>query len=435
MTTGGGGDRFWTPDDDDPSSSSGTRRFGVHELVTAVVVTAVVVGAVVYYHSNTELLQMQLAPLPSLEALPPACECKTQVIPEYAFYAGPQHTVRYPGDFQQYLARDAPFCRYNQKARGGKQHTRHELSECLARHRVSYRTNPKQHQDLACHQRRRIYDIWKFNDEHRLLEIRLEENWEVVDYFVIVESEIAFSGTKKELSFVRNWQRYDKYMSKIIHVTCDLSHIQVADDNDANTQRAWPREHASNDCIKFALAGAAEDDVLIYGDTDEIPKPEVLSAIKMCSAEMAVLTPEREEEYKVLRMEGPRFIGSWKWQHVVFGDRVTGGAIAVVKQMQRNSACWLRMGQFSLFHVPDSMWHCSSCFFGDVNGMLSKLARWSELEATKHLLADKEDLAMVQKDCSKSSNANQCRVWTNTDDLPRVVKEHPERWKNLGWTA
>ena len=45
-----------------------------------------------------------------------------------------------------------------------------------------------------------IYDCFTYFDEVELLNLRLELLYQVVDYFIIVESEWTFSGSKKGLN-------------------------------------------------------------------------------------------------------------------------------------------------------------------------------------------------------------------------------------------
>lgn len=241
---------------------------------------------------------------------------------------GPQHNVRYPGRFHDF---QPPLCHYSSRDVPTANHQ--QLLDCMERYRTSYRTNPKQSQALPCNQRRKVYDIWKYNDEAKMLEVRLEENWDVVDYFVIIESTTAFSGLKKELAFAENSAKYAKYMEKIIHVTCDMSVAVVPNDGDGNPGRGWPREYLGSDCLKFGLAGASPDDIVVFGDTDEIARPEVLSAAQMCSSEMGALTPSDPSQYRIMRLSGPRFMGSWKWS--ASANTTRAGSV----ESERRAAC------------------------------------------------------------------------------------------------
>jgi hypothetical protein len=53
-----------------------------------------------------------------------------------------------------------------------------------------------------------------------MLEFRLTELNEHVDYFIILESDFDFSGNKKESLFELNRKRFNDWKEKIIHINC-----------------------------------------------------------------------------------------------------------------------------------------------------------------------------------------------------------------------
>jgi beta-1,4-mannosyl-glycoprotein beta-1,4-N-acetylglucosaminyltransferase len=106
-----------------------------------------------------------------------------------------------------------------------------------------------------------IYDCFTFNDELDLLELRLEYLNPVVDKFVIVESQYTFSGLKKTTVFEDSRQRFAKYADKIVY---------IQDSKEPNTD-AWLNEFHQRNLLKAGLKEAADDDLAIISDVDEIP--------------------------------------------------------------------------------------------------------------------------------------------------------------------
>ena len=47
----------------------------------------------------------------------------------------------------------------------------------------------------------KVYDVFSFYNEFEILEIRLKELWNTVDYFVILEASTTFVGNSKEYLF------------------------------------------------------------------------------------------------------------------------------------------------------------------------------------------------------------------------------------------
>ena len=64
---------------------------------------------------------------------------------------------------------------------------------------------------------RKIYDCFNFFNELDLLEIRLNTLYDIVDYFVIIESNLTHSGEVKPFYYEDNKSRFEKFSDKIIH--------------------------------------------------------------------------------------------------------------------------------------------------------------------------------------------------------------------------
>jgi beta-1,4-mannosyl-glycoprotein beta-1,4-N-acetylglucosaminyltransferase len=119
----------------------------------------------------------------------------------------------------------------------------------------------------------KIVDTFTFYNELKMLEFRLEELHEVVDYFVIVEATYTHSGKEKELYFDKDKELFSKYLDKIIHI--------IVDDmpNDGNS---WNNENHQRRCIHRGIEklNLNNTDIIIVSDCDEIPDTNVLNKIK-----------------------------------------------------------------------------------------------------------------------------------------------------------
>ena len=118
-----------------------------------------------------------------------------------------------------------------------------------------------------------LYDCFLFFNEYDLLELRLKELYDIVDYFVIVEGTHTFVGTPKESNFEKHKARYEPYMEKIRYFY--LSNL-------VDTSTAWNQEHKQRENIYTALKelGAQPTDTIHLSDCDEIPHPKVLEYFK-----------------------------------------------------------------------------------------------------------------------------------------------------------
>lgn len=115
----------------------------------------------------------------------------------------------------------------------------------------------------------KIFDCFTFFNEYEVLELRLKELYDAVDYFVLVEANKTHSGKLKPWNFDAERDRYSKYLDKIIYV-------QVTDLPDYNkTKRRglvnWVPENHQRNCIGRGLKGRAErGDIIFISDCDEI---------------------------------------------------------------------------------------------------------------------------------------------------------------------
>ena len=116
----------------------------------------------------------------------------------------------------------------------------------------------------------KVFDCFTFFNELDLLEIRLNELDEVVDHFVIVESDRTFTNAPKSRVFEENRSRFDRFAGKIIHVCVD---------DMPGGANPWKREQFQRNAILRGLGGAAEDDYILISDVDEIPRKSVLQKL------------------------------------------------------------------------------------------------------------------------------------------------------------
>ena len=114
----------------------------------------------------------------------------------------------------------------------------------------------------------KIFDCFIFNNEVELLELRLNILNDVVDKFVIVEGNSTFSGKKKESSFLKNKDRFEKWNDKIIYEFADIPDCEVP----------WDREIFSRN-YALTLPIFNEDDIIISSDLDEIPNPDAIAQV------------------------------------------------------------------------------------------------------------------------------------------------------------
>ncbi|HQU04734.1 MAG TPA: hypothetical protein PLT25_08445 [Acidocella sp.] len=121
---------------------------------------------------------------------------------------------------------------------------------------------------------KRLYDCFTFFNELDLLELRLNELYEHVDYFVLAEAPVTFKGQPKELFYANNKARFEKFHDKIIHLIIEDMPV---------SENPWDLEHFQRNALRRGFATAAADDIIIIADADEIIKPSTAAALRSFS--------------------------------------------------------------------------------------------------------------------------------------------------------
>ena len=120
----------------------------------------------------------------------------------------------------------------------------------------------------------KIIDSFIFYNELDLLNLRLHENNNVVDYFILVEANKTFANNNKPFYFEENKNKFDNFLHKIIHIKVD--------DMPNNTDN-WEREWHQRNCIERGLVQIPDlndTDIIFISDVDEIFRNSVLTKIK-----------------------------------------------------------------------------------------------------------------------------------------------------------
>ncbi len=116
----------------------------------------------------------------------------------------------------------------------------------------------------------RLFDCFTFFNELDLLEIRLNELDEVVDHFVIVDSDRTFTNRPKTGVFEENRHRFKRFEHKIIHVC--VTDMPAGRD-------PWKRERFQRNAILRGLGDAGDEDYILISDVDEIPRKSALQEL------------------------------------------------------------------------------------------------------------------------------------------------------------
>jgi len=134
-----------------------------------------------------------------------------------------------------------------------------------------------------------VYDCCLFFNENDIYEIRLNQHWDFVDKFIVVEAGETHTGLKKPLNF--DHERFRPYADKIEYRSFDSfdealaqfpEYYDALDAQIHDNKPEWIRDNfQGNFCFKVLKdLGAQDDDIVILSPPDEIIRREAFEVAR-----------------------------------------------------------------------------------------------------------------------------------------------------------
>jgi beta-1,4-mannosyl-glycoprotein beta-1,4-N-acetylglucosaminyltransferase len=207
-------------------------------------------------------------------------------------------------------------------------------------------------------------DVFMFLDDFDMLDCRLYELDGIVDRFIVIEGDMTFSGIPKPylLTEAMAAGRYSAYPITVVRAELgDTSMIpfQVRGWMTPESEPNWRREGKQRDAANHLLADLSGDDLVIYGDMDEIPRREIVAGFDggpMCL-------------WMYYLVYSLRYRHPIAWAGSVIGKR---GSIGSSPKSVRHDRQW------EYQRIPDAGWHLG--WFGEPEDRMQKLAAHTHQE-------------------------------------------------------
>lgn len=242
-----------------------------------------------------------------------------------------------------------------------------------------------------------IYDTFCFFNEFDILEIRLNILDPYVDFFVLCESTQTFSGKPKPLYYQENKELFAKWNHKIIH------HVV----GDFETSSAFERAAYQKDSIREKLQNCNPEDIIYYGDVDEIWKPKEIG----------------DKIYKLRQLNYCYYVNnrsSEEWR---------GTSVCKYKNLINLNN--LRANHQNI--IEDGGWHFTN--MGGVEKVLQKLDAYDHQE--KNTERNRKNLQKRFKENKDYVGRifdwkwKRFKFWMDESDLPKYLIENKDKYKNL----
>lgn len=209
------------------------------------------------------------------------------------------------------------------------------------------------------------------------MESRLNYLDSMIDYFVLIESNVTFSGKQKPLYFLENQLRFSSYKHKIIYYPFifdnsihQLDFFKFDKELLHNmTASPWQVEYMQRNHITKALDLFDDNPFVIMGDVDEIPSLHAIDFARKnpIPVDNTLVVFQTQMFYYNLNTMHPN-----TWPSTIFTTK---------EVIQKNTPQILRDRRWASYGLPTVMnagWHLS--YFGDVQQIQYKVDSFAHQE-------------------------------------------------------
>lgn len=272
---------------------------------------------------------------------------------------------------------------------------------------------------------RKIYDLFMVNSELDWLEIRLNELYHHVDYFVILEAAETFTGLPKPLLVRENWAMLEKFADKIIYHV-----LEVPPKEEMVTWNQWAHERFQRNAMFTQIMPRLENeqapnegDAIIVSDLDEIPRPATLTLLRYCDFPKRLTIRSRFYYYGFQWLHR-----GTEWAHPQ-ATTYAGPNDTILPQDLRGGHGVSRFSSAEKADLWNAAWHCSSCF-STIEEMLLKMKSFSHVEYNAERFRDQKRI--VEYIRNGRDLWDRWSQWykriDDNQDIPGYLKENRERF-------
>jgi beta-1,4-mannosyl-glycoprotein beta-1,4-N-acetylglucosaminyltransferase len=265
----------------------------------------------------------------------------------------------------------------------------------------------------------KIYDCFLFFNENDLLEVRLNELYSIVDYFIILESSSTF--TKNHKGFLLDLKRFEKFKNKIIYIQ---NNEGVRSPNPWETEKFQRNKISEGLNLPFLPAKSEEEDMIMLSDLDEIPKKD-----KVIEAFYEVYHNDK----KYIRISMTNYFYKFdnrmnepnQWDNLIISrKKYVNSSMQDFRGKTPRNECTI---------IDEGGWHYSY-FYKDISDIMKKIASYSHTENNRW---PNDDRVLVENNIKigKSNNLNSpttfSRVLLNSKNCPKYVLKNLKNYDKL----
>lgn len=257
-----------------------------------------------------------------------------------------------------------------------------------------------------------VYDLFLFNNELELLDLRLNELKDVVDFHVLIEARQTHQLADKPLHYNDNKSMFSEFSDKIIH--------EVIEEFPSRLGRGYAIAHYSRNAMYGALSFCKPDDIILLSDADEIPRAsKVKELADKAGPDDKWSFIQRTYCYWIngLRME--RWMGTVLLNYECLNKHFNGRLDRVrYARKKRNSG-----------FIANGGWHFS--FLGGVDAVVSKLMAYTDNEWVTPEYTDRAYVEKCMREGVACTQPGKIERVPIDDSYPQYLIDNIDKFKKF----
>lgn len=253
-----------------------------------------------------------------------------------------------------------------------------------------------------------IYDLFVFNGEYDLLEIRFNVH-KNVDKFIIVEGVETFSGNPRPLYWIeRDRDRFEEWENKVEYcIVSDYEDPDIISQMEGRPyvdQPAFQRAFYQKEMLRKTLEklNPDDEDLIYYGDADELWKPKDID----------------DKVYKLRQLAYSYYLNNRSqedWRGTI-----------VTKWKNLKNACLNDMRANPVNILEDGGWHFTN--LGGLEAIKRKIESYDHQEVNIPWVVDGLEERM---ELNVDFLGRGYKMWKEDKDLPQYILDNKARYKHL----
>ncbi len=223
-----------------------------------------------------------------------------------------------------------------------------------------------------------LLDVFLFYNELDLLKARLEYLGPIVDYFIISEANVDFSGREKAFILSKELIKTLPYGGKVIYHReyLNLSSIswlyKKLKYRNRKNRFLWKIQDAQRNSTLMPLKKFHANDIIIFSDLDEFPSESAIDE------GIQLLQANNTETKKVRAYSLDQTFYYYNLNNAALEDKFYGSVITTLGTLRSYLPHRFRSNKNDLMHIAKGGWHFS--YFMDEEKILKKIHAISDVE-------------------------------------------------------